>query len=59
MVDLEKEIIILENRIKLNSDADSQVLEKLQLKKKEFENIQEDEVRGIMIRTKAKWLSEG
>ena len=31
----------------------------LQSKKREFENIQEEEVRGIMIRTKAKWISEG
>ena len=57
--ELEKEINVLEDRIKSHPNSDSDNIENLQSKKKEFEDLQEDQVRGIMIRTKAKWISEG
>ena len=57
--ELEKEINILESHIANNNTSNENLAHVLQSKKKEFEDIQEEEVRGIMIRTKAKWMSEG
>ena len=40
-------------------DFDSTNLKRLELKKKELENIRKDKLNGIMIRSRAQWLSEG
>ena len=59
LIMLEKEINILENELKTNSNKDIDKMKLLNSKKIEYENLHEEEVRGIMIRTKAKWVSEG
>ena len=54
----------LEKEINKLNDAnnvvnDQQLLNELKSKKSEFEELQEEVVRGTIVRTKAKWIAEG
>ena len=52
-IDLKKEIESLEN------NDGSMDYSELEIKKRELESLRKEKLKGIMIRSRAQWLSEG
>ena len=54
---IERDINEIINTHNLNNNV--QLLNELKRKKREYEELQEEVVRGIIVRTKSKWIAEG